>query len=50
MSKVEEVVDLIAKYLEEGQWSRADRMQLVLNELVKLEVAALDIKNIRTKE
>ena len=39
---ISKVVSEIIKLLEAGQWSRADRLQLVLNELVKVEVAIIE--------
>lgn len=43
MSKeIEKVVDQIIKELESGQWSKADRLQKVLEELVKVQVAELE--------
>lgn len=44
MDEIKKVVNQIIEALEKDQWSRADRLQLVLNQLVKVEVAAIEGK------
>lgn len=44
MSKIEEVTDEIIKACEASKWSTATRLQLVLEQLVKVEVAAIQGK------
>jgi dihydrodipicolinate synthase/N-acetylneuraminate lyase len=39
---ITKVVDQMMKQLEDGQWAKADRLQKVLEELVKIEVAQLE--------
>jgi len=39
---ITKVVNEIIKLLDAGQWPKADRLQLVLNELVKVEVARIE--------
>ena len=39
---ISKVVSELIKQLEAAQWARADRLQLVLNELVKVEVAIIE--------
>lgn len=39
--KIDDVVDSITKAVESGNWTSADRLQKVLEQLVKLEVAAV---------
>lgn len=41
MSKVEEIADQIVKAVDESKWVKVDRLQLVLEQLVKIEVAAI---------
>jgi hypothetical protein len=42
MSDISKVVDQIIKELESNNWSKSDRLQKVLEELVKIEVAKID--------
>jgi len=42
MSSIEKVTDQIIKELEAGNWLRADRLQLVFVELVKVEIANIE--------
>lgn len=41
MTKLDEVIDQIAKAVEAKEWIKVDRLQLVLEQLVKIEVAAI---------
>lgn len=39
--QIEKVVNEIIENANKANWARVDRLQLVLNELVKLEIAAI---------
>lgn len=41
MEKINEVVDNIIQSLEKRNWSQAERLQLVLEQLVMIEVASI---------
>lgn len=43
---ITKTVEAIHKALGENRWAEADRLQLVLNELVKIEVAAIQGKSV----
>lgn len=39
---ITKVVEQIIKHLDDREWSQADRLQLVLQELTKIKVAELE--------
>lgn len=40
--EIAKVVDQMIKELESGNWAKSDRLQLVLNQLVKVQVAEIE--------
>lgn len=44
MSKVDDIADAISKAIDAKEWAKVDRLQLVLNQLVKIEIAAIEGK------
>lgn len=45
-SKIDEVTDAIIKATDESKWATVDRLQKVLEQLVKIEVAAIKGKEL----
>lgn len=39
--KIDEIVDILIKELTANNWTRVDRLQKILEELVRIEIAAI---------
>lgn len=50
MSNIDKVVDQIIKELSSSNWSKADRLQQVLKELVKLQVAEIEASKLNDQQ